>query len=59
MRLNCEYAFSNYLDVMGRGYITMNDLREFLKRCALFPVERDLCLLFERLDKDEDGVVGL
>jgi len=37
--------------------LTIDDFRNFLKKLNLYPFEKDLGLLFERFDKDEDGSV--
>lgn len=58
IRLGCEAAFHT-LDRKGRGMVTLEDLREFLKSGNVFAVERELQILFQRFDKDEDGVITL
>lgn len=55
--MNCDAAFKA-VDISKRGMLTIDDLRAFLKSCNIFPVERELTLLFERFDKDEDGVIA-
>lgn len=40
----------------------MDDIRDFLKHASggnVYPVEKELQLLFERLDRDQDGLVSL
>ena len=39
--------------------VTIDDLRDYLKTGNVFAVEKELQLLFQRLDKDENGVVSL
>jgi len=39
--------------------LTIDDLREYLKSGNVFAVEKELSLLFQRLDKDENGVITL
>jgi Ca2+-binding EF-hand superfamily protein len=53
--MNCDSAFKS---IACKGMIGISDLRAFLKNCNIFPVERELQLLFERFDKDEDGIVS-
>lgn len=43
---------------MSRGAIEITDIRKFMKKLNLYPIEKDLGLLFERMDKDEDGYVN-
>ena len=56
--MNCESAFSA-LDKKNKGMVTIDQFRDFLKSGNVFAVEKELQLLFERFDKDEDGVVTL
>jgi Ca2+-binding EF-hand superfamily protein len=35
----------------------VDDLRDFLKGQNIYPTEKNLALLFERLDRNEDQVV--
>ena len=58
IRLNCESAYQT-IDRRGKGLVTLDDLRDYLKGENVFPVERELQLLFERLDKDENGYITL
>lgn len=37
----------------------MDDLREFIKTQNMYPTEKNLKLLFERLDKNESGTIDL
>jgi Ca2+-binding EF-hand superfamily protein len=39
--------------------VTLEDLREYLKNGNVFAVEKELQLLFERFDKDENGIITL
>ena len=57
LRLKCDAAFK-CLDQRGKGALTLDEIRTFLKQSNLYPVERELQLLFERFDKDEDGVIA-
>lgn len=45
-------------DPMQKGYIELDDLRGFLKLQNMYPIEKNLKLLFERFDKDEDDVIS-
>ncbi|CDW89806.1 ef hand family protein [Stylonychia lemnae] len=58
LRLNCESAFQQ-IDRRGKGMVTIDDLRNYLKSGNVFAVEKELSLLFTRLDKDENGVITL
>jgi len=42
---------------MARGYLTIDDFRNFIKKANLYPIEKDLALVYERFDKDEDRAV--
>ena len=35
-----------------RGSVTVEDFRNFMKNVNMYPVEKDLNLLFERFDRD-------
>jgi Ca2+-binding EF-hand superfamily protein len=50
-------AFSA-IDELNRGSITIDDIRSYMKKLNLYPIEKDLQLLIERMDKDEDGLVS-
>ena len=42
--------------------LTLDDLRDFLKHASggnVYPVEKELQLLFDRLDRDQDGMISL
>ena len=51
-------AFSA-IDVDEKGYLDAADLRAFLKSLNMYPSEKNLNLLFLRLDKYERGVLSL
>lgn len=55
LRMNCDQAFKS---LASNGIIRVEDIRNFLKSLNIFPMERELQLLFERFDKDEDGVIA-
>ena len=57
IKINNFQAFAA-IDVINRGAIDINDIRLFLKKLNLYPIEKDLSLLFERMDKDEDSFVN-
>ena len=50
-------AFSA-IDELNRGSLTIDDMRAFMKKLNIYPIEKDLHLLIERFDKDEDGFVS-
>jgi hypothetical protein len=52
--------FSAYaaMDELSKGAIDIGDIRKFMKKLNLYPIEKDLSLLFERMDKDEDSFVN-
>ena len=52
-----DLAFNTF-DKDGKGYFTNDDMYNFFKSVSLYPSERNMNLLFERFDKDGDGVVG-
>ena len=42
--------------------LSMEDFRDFLKHASggnVYPVDKELHLLFDRLDRDQDGIVSL
>jgi len=57
IKINHYTAFAA-LDELNRGSLSINDFRGFLKKLNLYPVEKDLSLVFERFDKDEDTMVS-
>jgi len=56
IRINNFTAFSA-IDEHNRGVLTVDDFRNFIKKANIYPIEKDLNLLYERFDKDEDKVV--
>lgn len=42
------------MDELGRGCLFLDDFRTFIKKANIYPIEKDLMLVFERFDKDED-----
>ena len=44
--------------MLGRGSLAKEDFRNFMKNVNMYPIDRYLDLLFERFDKDQDGVVS-
>ena len=56
IKINNYTAFSA-MDEMARGYLTIDDFRNFIKKANLYPIEKDLALVYERFDKDEDRAV--
>ena len=57
MKLNNYMAFAN-MDEFSRGTLTIDDFRSFMKKANIYPIEKDLQLLFERFDKDGDRHVN-
>jgi len=45
------------LDRDSKGYLVINDVREFLRGQNMYPIEKNLGLLIERFDKSEDDTV--
>lgn len=45
------------MDVDNKEYLTLDDFRNFIKSVNMYPIEKNLSLLFERFDRDEDKVV--
>ena len=41
----------------GNGYLSKNEFRNFLENHEFFTTERELDLLFDRMDRDRDGKV--
>lgn len=56
LQIRAESAF-NAVDKDQKGYLTINDLREFIKSQNMYPIEKNLGLLFERFNKSEDGSI--
>ena len=46
------------MDEMGRGSLSIDDFRVFIKKANMYPIEKDLMLVFERFDHDEDSYVN-
>ncbi len=46
------------MDELGRGNLLLEDFRSFIKKANMYPIEKDLMLVFERFDKDEDQNVN-
>lgn len=55
--IKLDMAF-NVLDKEDKGYVTLDDIRSFLKATNMYPSEKCLKLFYQRLDKDEDSVVS-
>lgn len=53
IKLNNNKAF-RAIDELDRGAFNIDDLRSFIKKANLYPIEKNLNLLFERFDKDMD-----
>ena len=53
-----NYVAYGAMDELNRGCLTIDDFRGFMKKANLYPIEKDLVLLFERFDKDEDKHVS-
>ena len=51
-----DLAF-NVCDKDKKGYIIMDDMREFLKSTNMYPSEKNMQLLYSRFDRDEDQIV--
>ena len=45
------------MDKEQKGYCSIDDLREFIKSQNMYPIEKNLILLFERINKSGDGLV--
>jgi Ca2+-binding EF-hand superfamily protein len=45
------------MDKEQKGYCSIDDLREFIKAQNMYPIEKNLILLFERINKSGDGLV--
>lgn len=46
------------MDEIGRGSLVIDDFRVFIKKANMYPIEKDLMLVFERFDHDEDTYVN-
>ena len=49
--------FDPAIDEFNRGVLTIDDFRNFIKKANIYPIEKDLSLLFERFDKAADNHV--
>ena len=56
IKLSNQNAFAA-IDEFQRGVLTIDDIRNFMKKTNLYPVEKNLALLFERFDKDGDRYI--
>lgn len=56
LRINNYTAFCA-IDAYGRGTFTVDDLRNFIKKANIYPVEKNLNLLFERFNKSKNNHV--
>jgi Ca2+-binding EF-hand superfamily protein len=57
LQIKPEAAFKA-VDKDDKGYLSVNDLREFIKSQNMYPIEKNLGLLFERFNKSEDGAIS-
>ena len=58
------YSMAKKKQPLNRRYagLSLDDFRDFLKHASggnVYPVEKDLQLLFDRLDRDQDGTCSL
>lgn len=56
LRINNYTAFCA-IDALGRGVVNVDDFRNFIKKANIYPVEKNLLLLFERFDKNKESYV--
>ena len=56
LRINNYTAFSA-MDAFGRGCLSVDDFRNFIKKANIYPVDKNLLLLFERFNKSKDNFV--
>ena len=47
------------IDRYGKGYFFENDLKQYLIRSRIFTDDESSCLLFLKLDKNNDGKVDI
>uniref|UniRef100_A0A7S3CLS2 EF-hand domain-containing protein n=1 Tax=Strombidium rassoulzadegani TaxID=1082188 RepID=A0A7S3CLS2_9SPIT len=52
-----NYTIFCAIDELNRGSINIDDFRLFIKKANLYPIEKNLILLFERFDKYGTGYV--
>jgi len=57
VQIKLDMAF-NQIDKEDKGYITLDDVRSFLKSTNMYPSEKCLRLFYQRLDGNEDNVVS-
>lgn len=57
IKMNNFTAFTA-IDEFNRGALTIDDFRNFIKKANIYPIEKDLGLLFERFDKNGNGHVS-
>lgn len=57
IKMNNFTAFTA-LDEFNRGALVIDDFRSFIKKANIYPIEKDLGLLFERFDKNGNGHVS-
>ena len=46
------------VDKEDKGYMTLDDMRTFLKAANMYPSEKCMKLFFARLDVNDDGVAS-
>ena len=57
LQIKPDTAF-NAIDLEGKGYVQMEDLRTYLKSVNMYPSEKCMTLLYQRWDKNEDSLIG-
>ena len=55
--IKLDTAFSA-IDKEDKGYVTLDDVRSFLRATNTYPSDKCLRLFWTRLDKNEDNVVS-
>lgn len=53
-----NFTIFSAIDEHNRGMVSIDDMRLFIKKANLYPIERNLELLFERFDKSRRGAVS-
>ena len=56
LQIRAEAAFKA-IDKDEKGFISIGDMRDFIKSQNMYPIEKNLALLFERFNKSEDGAI--